>query len=53
VSSFHVFSVLVACLQVRKGVKIAQSATGSADRLCCSAAVDKCQMVRKGGQRKI
>ena len=54
VSSFHVFSVvLVACPQVGKRSKDSAISTGSADRSCCSAAVGKCQMMRKGAEVKI
>lgn len=35
-----------------KGGKDSAISTGSADRLCCSAAVGKCQMVRKGARGK-
>jgi hypothetical protein len=50
VSSFHVFSVLVAWAGKRS--KDSAISSGSADRLCCSAAVGKCEMVRKGKRGK-
>jgi len=51
VSSFHVFSVLVAWAGKRS--KDSAISSGSADRLCCSAAVGKCQMVRKGREENL
>ena len=51
VSSFHVFSVLVAWAGKRS--KDSAISSGSADRLCCSAAVGKCEMVRKGEEENL